>query len=66
MILLVLATFAVAFSGLIACCIGVWLTIPLMLPIFALAYEDHREAVLAAAKEAGIELPEATSYAEQT
>jgi len=64
MLILVFATMAVSMSGLIACCVGIWITMPLMLPILAVAYEDHREAVLAAAKEAGIELPEATSYAE--
>jgi UPF0716 family protein affecting phage T7 exclusion len=63
-IILLIAAVAVALSGLIGCCIGVVFTMPLLLPIMAVAYEDKREAILAAAKEAGIELPEATSYAE--
>jgi hypothetical protein len=62
MLLLGLATMGAAFSGLLLCCVGAWLTIPLMLPIFALAYEDHRDAILKAATEAGVELPEASRY----
>lgn len=62
MLLLVFAAMGASFSGLILCCIGVWFTIPLLLPIFALAYEDHREAVLTAATEAGVELPDAINY----
>jgi hypothetical protein len=52
----------VAMVGLIGCCVGVIFTLPLIFPILTIAYEDHKDAVVAAATEAGIELPDAIDY----
>ena len=62
LILLNVVAVGVALIGLIGCCVGVVFTVPLLLPILAVAYDDHREAIQAAAKDAGVELPPAAVY----
>lgn len=62
MILLALAASGVGLAGLVGCCIGVVATVPAIIPILAVAYEDLRDDVIAAATEAGIELPPAVVY----
>ena len=62
MILLNFAAMTVSFLGIIACCVGIIFTAPLLIPILAVAYDDNREAVQSAAKDAGIELPAAAVY----
>ena len=55
-ILSVLICMMVAMSGMIACFVGIVVTVPLISPFLVVIYEDHREGVLEAAKEAGVEL----------
>jgi len=56
MIIASLLLAVVGMLGMILCFVGIFLTIPIIDIGIALIYEDHREGVLAAAKEAGIEI----------
>ena len=51
----VLIAMVVNFIGLLLCCIGLFVTAPVTLVATALFYETNRDAILAAAEEAGVE-----------
>ena len=56
MLLLTIICMVVAFSGSIACLIGLFITGPIGMGALYLAYEEHRSALEAAAAEGGVAL----------